>query len=74
MEDNTRMTRTGYAKAEIDPAALKVLLDDINAGKIKQQPSNYVIMTTLRAAGIPIEHGPAGTYRKAIKENIWLKK
>jgi hypothetical protein len=68
------MTRTGYAKAEIDPAALKILLDDIKAEKIKPQPSNYVIMTTLRTAGIPIEHGPAGCYRKAIKDKLGMIK
>lgn len=64
------MTRTGYPKAEIDPDALKVLLDQIKAGEIDKTPSNYAIMTTLRAAGKQIEHGPAGSYRKAIKENL----
>ncbi len=68
------MTRTGYPKAEIDHNAVMILLAAIKDKKIKPQPSNYVIMTTLRAAGIPIEHGPAGSYRKAIKENLRMIK
>jgi len=64
----------GYHKAEIDPQGLKLLLEGIKNGKLSRQPSNYAIMTTLHDAGIAIEYGPAGTYRKAIKDNLWTIK
>lgn len=65
---------TGYPKAEIDPDALRALLDAIKAGQINSDPSKYVIMTTLRDKEIKIGLGPAAGYRKAIKDNLWMIK